>query len=266
MSIPIDLSGRLAVVTGAAGGIGLGISRALLEAGARIVMVDQDGVRLQAAAHSLSPVVVCLDVDITDESKVKSSFTYLAESLGTVDILVNNAGVASRVGMPFTRLEAADWQHPWNVNVVGLFNVTKAVVGRMVEARRGAIVNIASVSGRTGFQTSPPYSASKAAVINFTQVMARDLAPHGIRVNAVCPGIVFTPFYRAQRLAAAEADPGLLNVSDEEYFEGKAKRLIPLERGQTPEDIAYAVCFLASDLAASITGQSLNVDGGLVMS
>ena len=96
--------------------------------------------------------------------------------------------------------------------------------------------------------------------------MARDLAKHEIRVNAVRPGMVFTPFYKQQRLAAAEADPKLLEVSDEDYFNDKAERLIPLGRGQTPEDVAHAVCFLASDLATSITGQSLNVDGGLVMS
>lgn len=266
MSISIDLSNRVAIVTGAAGGLGTGISKALGEAGARVVMIDQDGDRLEAAARALSNNAIPLTLDLTDESQVKVKWERLSSDVGVPSILVNNAGVGGRVGMPFTRLEAKDWLAPWNVNVVGLFNITKAVVGQMIEARRGSIVNIASVSGRTGFQTSPPYSASKAAVINLTQVMARDLAAHGIRVNSICPGMVFTPFYRAQRLAAAEVDPALLNVSDEEYFQNKAKRLIPLQRGQTPEDIAHAVCFLASDLAASITGQSLNVDGGLVMS
>jgi NAD(P)-dependent dehydrogenase (short-subunit alcohol dehydrogenase family) len=266
MSISIDLSNRLAIVTGAAGGLGLGISKALLDAGARVVLVDQDRKRLQSETKTFSKGTIRLPLDITNEDAVKSSFERLSRETGAADILVNNAGVGGRVGMPFTRLDAKDWQPAWHVNVVGLFNVTKAIVGHMIERRQGAIVNIASVSGRTGFQTSPPYSATKAAVINFTQVMARDLAPHGVRVNAICPGMVFTPFYRAQRLASAEADPALLQVSDEEYFENKAKRLIPLQRGQTPADIAYAVCFLASDLAASITGQSLNVDGGLVMS
>jgi 2-hydroxycyclohexanecarboxyl-CoA dehydrogenase len=262
----VDFSNRLAVVTGGAGGIGAGIAKALVEAGARVALVDRDGARLKSVAEGLSPGAVHIVADITDECRLKSSLAPVLRESGPARILVNNAGVASRAGMPFTRLDAADWQLPWSVNVVGLFNVTKLVVEGMKNAGRGAIINIASVSGRTGFQTSPPYSASKAAVINLTQVMARDLAPFGIRVNAVCPGMVFTPFYRAQRLAAAEVDPALLNMSDEEYFEEKVKRLIPLRRGQTPEDIAYAVCFLASDQAGAITGQSLNVDGGLVMS
>lgn len=266
MSIVIDLSDRLAVVTGAAGGIGLGITKALLAAAARVVLVDQDSGRLEEATQGLSGEIQCVDMDITDEFKVRSSFELLQWQREPVGILVNNAGVGGRVGMPFTRLEASDWQASWDVNVVGLFNVTKAIVRGMIEVRRGAIINIASISGRMGFQTCPPYSASKAAIINFTQVMAKDLAPHGIRANAVWPGMVLTSFYRTQRLAAAEAEPALLNISDEEYFETKVKRLIPLQCGQTPEDIGHAVFFLASELASSITGQSLNVDGGLVMS
>lgn len=266
MSVAMDMSGRLALVTGAAGGIGSGITKVLLAAGARVVMVDNDSERLKEAAARLSGSVPWVAVDITDEESVRSSLDPVQRQQGTADIVVNCAGMATRVGMPFTRLDSRDWQLPWNVNVVGLFNVTKAVVEGMIKARRGAIINIASVSGRTGLQTSPPYSASKAAVINFTQVMARDLAPYGIRVNAICPGMVFTRFYRAQRLAAAEADPSLMKMTDEEYFENKVRRVIPLQRGQTPEDIGYAVCFLASDLASSITGQSLNVDGGWIMS
>ncbi len=263
MSLCINLSNRLAIVTGAAGGLGKGISKALVGAGARLMLIDRDQQALERAVQSLPRQTVAVVLDITNESAVNYKLARLWEEVGPPHILVNNAGVGGRVGLPFTRLSADDWKIPWEVNVVGLFNVTKAVIGQMQE---GCIVNIASVSGRTGFQTSPPYSATKAAVINLTQVMARDLAPRGIRVNAVCPGMVFTDFYRGQRLAAAEADPTLLEVSDERYFEEKVERLIPLKRGQTPEDIAYAVCFLASDWARSITGQSLNVDGGLVMS
>ena len=131
--------------------------------------------------------------DITDEAAVQAAAADVTERVAPVTLLVNNAGVATRVGLPFTRLEACDWSLPWDVNVVGLFTCSKVFAPGMIEAGGGSIVNIASVSGRTGFQTSPPYSATKAAVINLTQVMARDLAKHGIRVNAVCPGHGFYP-------------------------------------------------------------------------
>lgn len=261
----IDLSNRIAIVTGASGGIGSQIVSTLVQAGATVAALDLT-TKPPAGLDAEPSAVHRFAADVTDEVSVAAAVQDLSDSLGLPTIVINNAGVAGRVGMPFTRLDAADWQSAWDVNVVGTFNVSAAAVPAMIEAGSGAIVNVSSVSGRTGFQTSPPYSASKAAVINFTQVMSRALAKHSIRVNAICPGMVFTPFYRAQRLAAAEADPSLLEVTDEEYFTAKATSIIPLGRGQTPAEIANAAVFLASDMAGAITGQSLNVDGGLVMS
>jgi 2-hydroxycyclohexanecarboxyl-CoA dehydrogenase len=263
MTIAIDLHGRIALVTGAGGGIGAGIVAALLEAGAHVVAADLKSANLDDLPdHS---ALERIELDVTDDRSVADTVDWLARTR-RLHVVVNNAGVASRVGMPFTRLDAADWQLPWDVNVVGTFLVSKAAVPHLRATGGGSIVNIASVSGRTGFQTSPPYSASKAAVINFTQAMARDLAAASIRVNAVCPGMVFTQFYRSQRLETAVVDPSVAELTDEEFFEEKARRLIPLGRGQTPADIGAAVAFLSSDLAASVTGQALNVDGGLVMS
>lgn len=259
MTVPIDFEGRVAVVTGAMGGIGQAIAQRLEEAGARVARLD---LRL-ADSEPGEPLIPC---DVTNPESVQQAAEAVMSDFGRVDVLVNNAGVASRTGMPFTRLAASDWQKCWDVNVVGTFNVSAAFADQMIARQEGSIINIASVSGRTGFQTSPPYSASKAAVINFTQVMARDLASQGVRVNAICPGMVFTPFYHAQRIAAAERDPALLDVTDEEFFDSKARSIIPLGRGQQPVDIANAVMFLSSSLASSITGQALNVDGGLVMS
>lgn len=261
--LAIDLTGRHALVTGAAGGIGVGIVQRLLAAGANVLATDRSAESLEKMADH--PALERMVLDITNPAAVEDTVRERVDDTG-LDVVVNGAGVASRVGMPFSRLDAPDWSLPWEVNVVGTFLVSRACVPHLQRSPAGSIVNIASVSGRTGFQTSPPYSASKAAVINFTQVMARDLAGDGVRVNAVCPGMVLTPFYREQRLAAAEADPAVLDLTDEEFFTRKAERLIPLGRGQTPEDIGDAVAFLASDLAASITGQALNVDGGLVMS
>jgi 2-hydroxycyclohexanecarboxyl-CoA dehydrogenase len=259
MTIPINLEGRVAVVTGALGGIGQAITRRLEEAGARVAVLDLAG----PSGDGPESLIEC---DVTSPASVEQAAAIVMSTFGHVDIVVNNAGVAARTGMPFTRLNATDWQRCWDVNVVGTFNVSAAFADQLIASDSGSIVNIASVSGRTGFQTSPPYSASKAAVINFTQVMAKDLAVHGVRVNAICPGMVFTPFYHSQRIAAAERNPELLQVSDEQFFDDKARSLIPLGRGQQTEDIANAVIFLSSELAHNITGQSLNVDGGLVMS
>lgn len=263
MTLAINLAGRTALVAGAGGGIGAGIVAALLEAGANVVATDLSGAGLAALPESAR--LDRVELDVTDEAGVARVVAEVGASR-SLHAVVNNAGVASRVGMPFTRLDAVDWSRPWGVNVVGTFLVSKAAVPFLRAAGGGAIVNIASVSGRTGFQTSPPYSASKAAVINLTQVMARDLAGDAIRVNSICPGMVFTDFYRNQRLAAAEVDPSMLELTDEEFFTEKVKRLIPLGRGQTPAEIGWTAAFLCSDLAASITGQALNVDGGLVMS
>lgn len=191
--------------------------------------------------------------------------SHINEELGGLDILVNNAGIQSAtLGFPFTNQSAEDWLRVYGVNTIGTFHAAQAAAPYLLESDRGAIVNVSSVSGRSGFQTDPAYGASKAAVLNLTQAMARDLAP-SVRVNAVCPGMVFTPFYAAQHEAAlAQGTTEAANAR--EYFDEKAERLIPMARGQRPEDIASAVLFLASDLSPNITGQALNVDGGLVMS
>ncbi|WP_308467053.1 SDR family NAD(P)-dependent oxidoreductase [Rathayibacter soli] len=265
MSIKIDLSGSVALVTGASGGIGKGIVQALHDAGATVIAADRDLSVLESTFAHMPERVESVAFDVTDEADVARGLESVA-SVGAPTIVVNGAGVAGRTGMPFTRLDQRDWSLPWQVNVVGTFLVSKAVSSAMIAAGGGAIVNIASVSGRTGFQTSPPYSASKAAVINITQVMARDLAVHNVRVNSICPGMVFTPFYAQQRSAVAENDPVAAAQTDEEFFAAKVVRSIPLGRGQTPQDVGNAVVFLASPLAGNITGQALNVDGGLVMS
>jgi len=218
MTFTIDLSKKVAVVTGALGGIGSVITARLRDAGAKVVALDV------TAESADSDHYQC---DVADEDSVKRAAARVIGEHQRVDIVINNAGVMGRLGMPFTNLSAADWETCWAVNVVGTFNVSAAFTDILIASDDASIVNIASVSGRTGFQTSPPYSASKAAVINFTQVMARDLAKSDVRVNAICPGMVFTPFYRAVRLAAAETDPSLGDVSDEKFFSDKASALVP---------------------------------------
>jgi 2-hydroxycyclohexanecarboxyl-CoA dehydrogenase len=256
VGVQISLDDRVAIVTGGAGGIGAAVTQRLRDAGARVAVLDV----VDAGGGDFA-----VRADLTDAASVEEAVAQVEAQLGPVEVLVNNAGLQSqRLGMPFSNQTDADWQRTFSVNVVGTFHASKAVASGMRERGGGTIVNVASVSGRTGFQTDPAYSASKAAVLNFTQALARDLAP-AVRVNAVCPGMVFTPFYAAQHAAAVSAGTSAAGTP-REYFDEKASRLIPLGRGQLPGDIADAVLFLAGDLSASITGQALNVDGGLVMS
>jgi NAD(P)-dependent dehydrogenase (short-subunit alcohol dehydrogenase family) len=261
MSIEIDLAGRVALVTGAAKGMGLEIARALQGCGATVVLGDVD----EAALAEVADVGETLRLDVADAAAVEAAIEDAEGRAGPLDLLVNNAGIASpRQGMPFVNQEPGDWDPVFAVNARGVFTVSRAVGRRMMERRRGSIVNIASIAGRANLSTVPAYATSKAAVVSLTQIMARDLAPYGIRVNAVCPGMVLTPFYLSQYEFAAARDAEVREMGPVAFFEQKAKRLIPLGRGQEPREIANAVAFLASDLASAITGQSLNVDGGLV--
>jgi len=261
MSIEIDLAGRVALVTGAAKGMGLEIARTLAECGARVGLGDVD----EPGLAEVGDVGRTVRLDVTDPASVEAALDDVEGALGPVDLLVNNAGIASpRQGMPFTNQDPSDWDPVLAVNARGVFTVSRAAATRMMERRRGGIVNISSIAGRANLSTDPAYATSKAGVVTLTQIMARDLAPYGIRVNAVCPGMVLTPFYLSQYEFAAARDPEVAKLGPVGFFEQKASRLIPLGRGQEPRDIAQAVAFLASDLASSITGQSLNVDGGLV--
>jgi NAD(P)-dependent dehydrogenase (short-subunit alcohol dehydrogenase family) len=262
MSVTIDLSGKVALVTGAAMGMGLEIARALAEAGAQVARGD-----VNEAALAEAEVGLPVRLDVTDPGSAKEAIAKVAADLGPIDVLVNNAGIAAkRQGMPFTNQEKSDWEGPLAVNLLGTFVVAREVALQMMERATGVVVNIASIAGPLGSSTDPGYSASKAGVLAFTKAMARDLAPYGIRVNSLCPGMVYTPFYREQYEAAVAKDPAVAELGPEQYFAEKAATIIPLGRGQQPRDIANAVLFLASDLASCITGQSLHVDGGLVMS
>jgi NAD(P)-dependent dehydrogenase (short-subunit alcohol dehydrogenase family) len=261
VSVSIDFSGKVALVTGAAMGMGLEIALALSEAGAQVARGDIDEVAL--AEHEIG---LRVRLEVTDPSSVKAALEEITQGLGPIDILVNNAGTAAKQhGMPFTNQEKSDWEGSLAVNLLGTFVVSREVALQMMERKMGVIVNIASIAGAMGSSTDPGYSASKAGVIALTKTIARDLAPFGIRANSICPGMVLTPFYYRQYEAAKRSDPDAGNLGPEGYFANKAKKVIPLGKGQEPRDIANAVLFLASDLASSITGQSLHVDGGLVM-
>ncbi|MFI5339539.1 MAG: SDR family NAD(P)-dependent oxidoreductase [Candidatus Methylomirabilales bacterium] len=248
--------GRVALVTGAATGIGLAIALRLARAGYDIAVADINSAGAEAVTKQLrqsglrAAAIAC---DVGDREAVFRMADEAARVLGDVDLLVNNAGIA-RLG-PLASFSEKDWRELFRVNVDGVFFCCQAVLPRMLARRQGNIVNIASWNGKLGAPNFGAYSATKAAVISLTQALAREVATHGVRVNAVCPGIVAGTPMRKEVERQGQAF-GLPPSSE------RAKTL-PLGRLAVPEDIANAVAFLVSDEAAYMTGQAINVTGGL---
>jgi 3-oxoacyl-[acyl-carrier protein] reductase len=247
----INLAGKVALVTGGSGAIGGAICRDLARAGARVLV--HYGTHPEAAERVATEIrggggdVATVGGDVCDEEAVERLFDEARRLMGTVNILVNNAG-ALRDNL-VVRLKLEDWERVVDTNLTSTFLCTRAAVRDMLRARWGRIINITSVVAEVGNAGQSNYVASKAGVIGFTRSVAREVATRSITVNAVAPG------YVNSRMTAD------LNERQQDDL----KRLIPMGRVGAPEDIAPAVTFLASDEAAYITGQVLNVDGGMVM-
>jgi meso-butanediol dehydrogenase/(S,S)-butanediol dehydrogenase/diacetyl reductase len=261
------LHGKSAIVTGGGGGIGTAIALCLAQEGADICVADvqPEPVRNTATqVEAMGRQALPLTCDVTRVQDVERMVQEVHQSFGKIDILVNNAGIFTPLGLPFTNNTEADWDRVYAVNVKAHFLTCKAVAPHMMQRRYGKIVNIASIAGQMGSVTSPPYSVSKGAVITFTRCLARDLAPHNINVNAICPGLLWTPMWEYIAAGIARAG-GPETPSPRDIFEGRVQEWVPLRREQTPEDIGHAVVFLASEESCNITGHSLNVDGGIYM-
>jgi 3-oxoacyl-[acyl-carrier protein] reductase len=244
----MDFEGKTAIVTGAARGIGFEIVRRLAKGGATVVLVDVLKDALDEAAQKLAECkveVLTFVVDVTDEEAVEKLIDDVVEQTDRLDILVNNAGI-TRDDL-LLRMTEDQWDAVLTVNLKGTFLVTKYACRAMLRQRVGRIVNLASVSGLVGNPGQANYSASKAGVVGFTKTVARELAGKNICCNAIAPGFIDTEMTRVLPEKAKE----------------KALAAIPLRRMGTSEEIAAAVCFLASDAAAYITGQVLAVDGGM---
>jgi len=242
------LEGRIALVTGGASGIGAATARRLAAEGARVWVADIDLAGAQGVASEIDGAAV--EMDVADEASVRAAVV----EAGQVDVLVNNAGT-DRFAF-FVNTDPELWDFVLGVNLRGTIAVTHAVLGGMQQRGRGAIVNVASEAGRVGSQGSAVYSAAKAGVIGFTRAVARESSRYGVRVNAVAPGPIDTP---------------LLNAAPEEYGE-IGERLkqgmiaaTSMRRIGQPEEVAAAIAFLASDDASFVTGQTINVSGGLSM-
>jgi 2-hydroxycyclohexanecarboxyl-CoA dehydrogenase len=245
-----DLNGRVAIVTGAAGGIGTAIASALARAGASVGVWDLDGTRAKEVAEAIGGAALGVEVDITGRPSVEAALSATRSAFGPVDVLVNNAGIDKIE--PFLESEESTWARIVAVNYLGTVRCCHVVVPGMVERGGGRVVNIASDAGRVGSSGEVVYSGTKGGVIAFSKALAREVAARGVTVNVVCPGPTDTPLL--DQVAQAS----------QKLYDGLAKA-VPLRRIAQPDDIAPAVVFLASDGASYITGQTLSVSGGLTM-
>jgi NAD(P)-dependent dehydrogenase (short-subunit alcohol dehydrogenase family) len=265
----LNFKGKVAVVTGGATGIGRAIALKLADRGASVMIADiNEEAASQTAAEvkEISGESAVFITDVTDLEACAGLATATSDALGTADILVNNAGITGSAGWQ-TRSHSTeeDWKQTYQVNVIGMSNVTEAFQPQMTKRRSGRVVNLASIAGREGRPSLPHYSASKAAVISLTQSTALDLARFNITVNAICPGLLWTPMWEQVGDRYPHDMPAYEGMNPREVFDTMIAEKIPMHKEQTPEDIADTVAFLVSDDAKNITGQALNVDGGFFM-
>ncbi len=242
--------GKNAIITGAARGIGQAIALDFARKGADVVICDLQEEWLEETAKMIKAdgnKVVCKELDVTDHDATQSVFQEIAAECGSIDVLVNNAGI-TRDGL-LLRMSEADWDAVIAVNLKGTFNCTKAVSRTMMKQRSGAIVNIASIIGLMGNTGQANYGASKAGVIAFTKSVAKELASRNIRVNAVAPGFITSKMTDA---LSEDVRESMLDA-------------IPLKQFGSPEQVASVVSFLAGPEAAYITGEVINISGGMVM-
>jgi NAD(P)-dependent dehydrogenase (short-subunit alcohol dehydrogenase family) len=247
------LNERVGLVTGGGAGIGREIARRFAREGMAVVVLDRDGAAAEGIAAEIGGLAVTADV--TSEEEVSRAVETVLARFSRIDVLVNNAGIAwmgPALEMPVEALQSM-----LRVNVEGVFIVSRAVLPHMIARRSGSIVNLASWAGKTGNAFFAGYSASKFAVIGLTQSLAREMAPHGIRVNAICPGIVVDTAMRTA-IEAQQRQYGLPETAERE-------KSIPIGHVSVPEDVARVAAFLASDESSYMTGESINLSGGLLM-
>jgi meso-butanediol dehydrogenase / (S,S)-butanediol dehydrogenase / diacetyl reductase len=253
-----EMEGRRAFVTGGAQGIGRAIAAALARCGVRPAIADIDAEGARRAAHEIGGGAIGVAVDVRERASVERAFAESLERLGGCDILIANAGV-STMGHAL-ELTDADWDFNFAVNARGVFLANQIAARHFVAQGSGCIVNTASLAAKVGAPLLAHYSASKFAVLGWTQALARELAPRGIRVNAVCPGFVKT----GMQAREIEWEARLRGVSHKQVVDEYAAQT-PLGRLETPEDVAGVVVFLCSDQARFMTGQGVNVTGGVYM-
>lgn len=256
-----NLAGKFIMITGAARGIGLGLALAAAGKGANLILVDRDEAALEAAKQEcleLTGYAKSVVMDITNIQEMRKTVDQVIVDTDRIDVLINNAGIMQT--KPFLEIEEEDWDRVLSVNLKGLFFLSQAVGKHMIARRQGSIIHISSIAARFPRPLAMHYGASKAAVLSLTKSMAEFFGEYGVRVNAVCPGPMET-----EMLQAIGRDRAALFGGSEEKAILDYVGPIPLKRVGQPRDVAEAALFLASDPAAYITGQALNVCGGVQM-
>ncbi len=242
------LAGKVALITGASGGIGAAAARRLAQEGARLLLSDADGAGARELAQELGEGAEALEHDVASEEQWRAVLARALDLHGRIDVLLNNAGVF--LAAPLTETSLAQFRLLMDVNVVGVFLGMRTVAPAMIERRAGSVINVSSVAGLTGPPLLTAYAASKWAVRGMTKVVAKETARFGVRVNSVHPGQIDTDMNARQR----EQTPELID---------KLIRGIPLRRIGTPEEVAHAIAYLACDESVYVTGSELVIDGGV---
>ena len=251
---------KITFLTGSGRGIGRAIAEKFAKEGALMILTDIDNNALSETlkiVQKYSPSSISYKLDVTNEKMIQDVVGKVIEKFGRVDILLNNAGVSSM--NHFWELTEADWDFNMNVNAKGVFLVTKTIAPYMMKQRKGKIVTTASMAAKLGAPLLAHYSASKFAVLGFMQAIAKELAPYGINVNSVCPGFVKTSMQDREVVWEAR----LRGIDDPEKVRKEYIEMTPLKRLCYPEDVAKVVLFLASEDADFLTGQAINVTGGV---
>jgi meso-butanediol dehydrogenase/(S,S)-butanediol dehydrogenase/diacetyl reductase len=257
----LGLTSKVVIVTGGASGIGTAIVEGFVEEGANVVIADLDLEGAQKVAKKAAgdtQRVLPVRTDVAKKSDVDNLVSTTLKRFGRIDVLVNDAGAASNVLL--VDLDEKEWDRINNVNSKGIYLVTRAVVPHMIAAKSGKIVNISSMAGKEGIVGQTHYCASKAAVLLFTQALAKELAEHNINVNAICPGLVRTPLWEGLLPAMSNR----IGLPGEEIYDRWVEQ-IPLKRSTVAADIANVALFLSSEISRNITGEAINVNGGLRM-
>ena len=269
------LADRVAIVTGGAHGIGAAIARELAGEGAPVAIIDIDGPLAGETAASIGGRAIAVRADASDEAEMVRVIDDIAERFDGLDILVNNAGAGkgaaaaleneAAYGVRAEALSQREWDEQVAQNLRTTFVCSKAAIPHLKARGSGSIVNIASVAALVASPTLPAYAAAKAGVISLTKSLALELAPHDVRVNAICPGLLWTRAWEMLAKGIRDNVPAFAGRELRDIFLDIVRRSVPLGREQTPEDIGKLTVFLCSDDARNITGQWISVDGGITL-